>query len=163
MSRPWSSTHDAVGLLHGGKAMRNDKAGAVRAKVFERLLHEAFGAVVECGGRFIEQEQRRIFEQGACDREPLFFTTGKASAALTGDGVQAIRIARTNSAAFAASKCGPEVSFGGIVFREQEIFAQRGVEKETFLSDISELVAQPFFGNVLKRYTIDEDASPLGS
>ena len=53
---------DAVGLLDGGQAVRNDKAGAIGAKIFEGFLDQAFGGVVECGSGFVEEQQRGIFQ-----------------------------------------------------------------------------------------------------
>jgi hypothetical protein len=44
---------DVVRLLHGGKPVGDDKAGAVRAEVFERLLDEPLGAVVKRGGGLV--------------------------------------------------------------------------------------------------------------
>jgi hypothetical protein len=46
---------DPIGLAHGGEAVGDDEASAVGSEVFKRVLHEAFGAVVECGGCFVEQ------------------------------------------------------------------------------------------------------------
>ena len=46
---------DAIGLAHGREAVGDDEASAVGSEVFERVLDEAFGAVVERRGRFVEQ------------------------------------------------------------------------------------------------------------
>ena len=81
---------NAVGLLDRGESVCNDEAGAVRTKIFEGFLDEAFGVVVERGGGFIEQQQRWIFKQGAGDRQTLFFPAGETAAALAGNGVEAV-------------------------------------------------------------------------
>ena len=49
-----------VGVFDGGQAMRDDQCGAVRHEVFQGVLHQAFGFVVECGGGFVEDQQRRV-------------------------------------------------------------------------------------------------------
>ena len=139
---------DAVGLLDGGEAVGNDKAGAVGAKVFKRFLDESLGVVVERGGGLVEQQQRGIFQQGAGDGEPLFFAAGEAAAALAGDGVEAVGTGADEVGGVGGFEGGPDFLVGGVVFGEQEIFAQRGVEEEAFLGDVAELVAQPFLGNV---------------
>ena len=58
---------DAMSFLNGAETVRNHKTGAVRAELLERLLHQAFRAVIEGRGGFIEQQKRWVFEQGAGD------------------------------------------------------------------------------------------------
>ena len=106
---------DAVCLLHGGEAVCNDKAGAVRAQVFKRLLDKAFGGVVEGGGGFVEQQQRGIFQQRAGDGKALFLAAGKAAAALAGDGVEAVGAGANEAGGVSGFEGGPDFLVGGVL------------------------------------------------
>ena len=53
----------------------------VREKGVEGLLNEFFGFAVEGGGRFIEDEERRPFYEGACDGDALLLSARKPSPA----------------------------------------------------------------------------------
>ena len=66
---------DLVGTANGGQAVRDDEGGPALAKVVEALLDERLGLTVEAGGRLVEDEDARIGEQSACDRETLPLTT----------------------------------------------------------------------------------------
>src|SRR5581483_455892 len=73
---------NAVAGLHGGKSMRYDDAGAVQHQPFERLLHQRFAFRIERGCCFIEQQQRRPPQDGACDRDALTLAAGKRDTTL---------------------------------------------------------------------------------
>ena len=52
-------------------ADRNDgRAGKLRA---QHLVERGFGGLVERGGRFVEEQEIRLLQDGARDREPLLF------------------------------------------------------------------------------------------
>src|SRR5690606_21903438 len=45
-----------VGVLDGGQAMGDDQRGAVRHQVRQRVLHQAFGFVVQRGGGLVQDQ-----------------------------------------------------------------------------------------------------------
>ena len=92
----------------------------------------------------------------------MFFAARKSSTAFAGDGVESERIGSHEARGIGCFEGGPEFIVAGIVFREQEVFAHGGVEEEAFLRHIAELIAQPFLGNFLQRYAVDEDAAAAG-
>jgi hypothetical protein len=67
--------------LDGGKAVRNDDAGAARDEVIERVLDEALAFGVEAGGGLVEDEDGGVLDDGAGDGEALALAAGKACAA----------------------------------------------------------------------------------
>ena len=79
--------HDAVGLLHRGQAVRDDQRGAVLHGRFERRLHHALALRVQRAGGFVEQQQRRVLEHGARDRDALALPAREPHAALAQEGV----------------------------------------------------------------------------
>ena len=67
---------DAVAFEHRGKAMRDHDCRASLHQPVERRLHQRLALGIECGRRFIEQQQRRIAEDGARDRDALALPAG---------------------------------------------------------------------------------------
>jgi len=63
--------HDAIGVLDGGQAMGDDEGGAALAQGVERLLDLAFRLGVKRRGRFVQNQDRRILQQGAGDGDAL--------------------------------------------------------------------------------------------
>ena len=71
---------DPVGFAHGGEAVGDDDGGAALAEFIERFLHACFGIGVQRAGGFVEQEDRRVFEDGAGDGDALALTARKVRA-----------------------------------------------------------------------------------
>ena len=119
-------------------------------------------SVVERGGGLVEQQERRVLQQRAGDREALFLAAGETDAALAGDGVESFRHLADEVRGVGGFEGGPEFVVGGVVFREQEVFAQGGVEEEAFLGDVADVVAQPFLGERSERMAVEQDAALVG-
>src|SRR6266480_2247067 len=79
---PFRQHDDEVGVLHGRKTMRDDEHGAVRHQAVDRLLHQPLRFGVERAGRFVENQDRGIAQQRACDRNPLALAAAQPCAPL---------------------------------------------------------------------------------
>ena len=108
--------HDdnAVGALHGRQAVRDDDGGAADHGRFQRLLHQAFGFGVQRTGCLVEQQQRRVFQQRAGDRDALALAAGQAHATLAEERFVAVRQAL-------------DEFVGGRHFRRRDHFLVRGI------------------------------------
>jgi len=62
---------DAVSAADRGETMGDDDRRAVVHQPLERLLDQLLRFGVERGGRFVEQQQRRVAQHRAGDRQPL--------------------------------------------------------------------------------------------
>src|SRR6266480_3033496 len=62
---------DEIGVLHRRQAVRDHEHGAMRHEVLDRLLHQPLGLGIQGAGRFVENENRRIAQQRARDRDAL--------------------------------------------------------------------------------------------
>ena len=67
--------HDLVGVADGAKAVRDHDRGAVLHHLVDRILHEAFAFRVERGSGFVQNKDRRVFDQRPCNGKPLPFGT----------------------------------------------------------------------------------------
>ena len=81
---------DAVGALHGRQAVGDDERRAVAHRRLERRLHHALALGVERAGRLVEQQQRRVLQHRARDRDALALAARQAHAALAEEGLVAL-------------------------------------------------------------------------
>ena len=80
---------DLVRVADGGQAVRDGERRSSLHQLFERLLHEVFGLVVQRAGRFVEDQDRRIFQKHPRDGDALLLSAGEADAALADVGIVA--------------------------------------------------------------------------
>jgi hypothetical protein len=81
---------DAIGMDHGRQAVRDDDRGAAALDRFQRRLDIGLGAAVERAGRLVEDQDRRVLDQGARDRDALLLAARELQAALADAGVEAV-------------------------------------------------------------------------
>jgi hypothetical protein len=82
---------DRIGMHDGVQAVGDDDGGAALAQMLDRLLHLLFGFRIQRCGCFIEQDDRRVLDQRAGDRDALPLAAGKLRAMLADRGVVAER------------------------------------------------------------------------
>ena len=70
-----------VGLHDRGEAMGDDQAGPPLGGKIELCLNRLLGLGVERRSGLVEDENGRVLEQGARDRDTLLFTAGQLEAA----------------------------------------------------------------------------------
>lgn len=78
---------DAVGLLHGGDALRDDNLRRVRDLVVERLADHLVGLRVDRARGIVEDQDLRLLEQRAGDAQTLALAARHIRAALLDVGV----------------------------------------------------------------------------
>ena len=82
--------HDqAVHLRDGGEPVRDGDHGLARHQRAERRLDRGLDFAVERGGRLVEHQDRRVFEDHARDGDALALAAGQFDAALADMGVVA--------------------------------------------------------------------------
>ena len=80
--RPASRTRMRSACSTVDKPMRDDERRAVVHQLLQRILDEALGLGVERGGRFVEDQDRRILQQRARDRDALPLSAREQHAAI---------------------------------------------------------------------------------
>ena len=83
--------NDEVGVAHRRQAMRDHDGGAVGLQQVEGAANGLLVDRVEMRGRLVEDQDRRILEEGARDRDALALAAAEAGAALADRRVEAIR------------------------------------------------------------------------
>ena len=89
--RPAIHHQDAVAGQHGREAVRDDERGAPLHQALERGLHQRLALGVERGGGLVEQQQRRVAQDRARDRDALALAARQRHAALADRRVVALR------------------------------------------------------------------------
>jgi hypothetical protein len=80
---------DAAGIADGGQPMRDDEGGTPLHHLVERRVHLHLGHGIERACGFVKNEDRRIFQKRARDREPLTLSARQIPAALSDYGIKA--------------------------------------------------------------------------
>ena len=70
--------HDALELLDGGEAMGDHHGGAAHHQIGQALLHQQFILGIQRAGGFVQQQQRRIAQDGAGDGQALALAARQA-------------------------------------------------------------------------------------
>ena len=69
-------------MLHRGQAVGDDQRRAVPGELRQRLLHQPLRFGIERARRLVEQQDRRVLEDGARQRQPLALAAGEPQAAV---------------------------------------------------------------------------------
>ena len=82
---------NAIGVHDGGEPVGDDERRAPLAQFGDCLLDVALGFRIERRGRLVEQDDRRVLDQRAGDRDALALAAGKLQAVLADRRVVARR------------------------------------------------------------------------
>ena len=82
---------DAVELAHRRQAVGDDDGRAAAHQRVHGVLDQGLRLAVETRGRLIEDQDRRIGQEGARDRDPLALAAGELHAALADQRGVALR------------------------------------------------------------------------
>ena len=82
---------DPVHVPHRRQAVRHDDGGTTLQEVGDRILDQVFRDGVEARGGFVENQDRRIGEDGAGDRHALPLAAGEFDATLPDQRVVSCR------------------------------------------------------------------------
>ncbi len=153
--------HDAVGVADGGQPMRDDQGGSPACQFRQGTLDGVLGFGIEGRGGFVQDQDRRVFEEHARNRQALFLTTRQFHPALADHGIQTVR-QRSDGAVELGAPCGlQDLGFRRIKPAIENILAQGAAEQEHVLLHDADLAAQRFQGHRADIHPIDGDAAGL--
>ena len=141
--------------------MGDHQRGAAAHQLGQRRLHQLLGLGVEGTGGLVQQQDRRVAQDRACDRDALALPAGQPRAALTEESVVPGRqlaqklIGRSRSCRrFYLSIVSPGTPVA-------DILARAGAEQHRVLRYEGDLPAQFFRIQTLDIVTIDRDPATL--
>ena len=154
---------DTVGVLHGGQAVRDDQRGATAHQAFQRGLNLTLGLVVQGRGGLVQDQDGRVLDQGARDRQALALAAGQARGVLAHLGLQAVGQALDE---FQQVGGGERVADLLLARLAQRAVADVGgdgvVEQHHVLADQRQMRAQAAQRQVVDGHVVDQDGSGLG-
>ena len=77
-------------MADGGEPVRDDDRGASVRKATEGILNRSLGECIESACRLVKNQDRRIFEEHAGNRNSLSLSTGKAHTSLAYRHIKAV-------------------------------------------------------------------------
>ena len=124
---------DAVAGQHGREPVRDHERGAMAHQLFQRGLHQRLAFGIERRGRFVQQQQRRIAQDRARDRDALALAAGQRHAALAERRVEAARQAADEFGGMRKLGGALDLGIGGIGPAEADVVARAGREHHRVL------------------------------
>ena len=141
--RPCSNTRMRVALRTVDEPVRDHEGGAVLHHLVERGLHLGLGGGVERAGRLVEDQDRRVLQQRARDRQPLALAAGQQAAALADRSPSrpsGLRSMKSSACArSAASRISSSVASG---LPTRRFSRDRAVEQQHLLEHHADVAAQ---------------------
>lgn len=154
-------TEDLVGLGDGRETVSDDEGGAALCELLERGLDMLFGARVERGSGFVEENDFRVLEDGACNCDALFFTTREPESALADFSFICVGEAH-DFVVDAGGAAGIEDHFvGGVRVGVFQIVHDRFVKEDSVLRDDANVLAERVDSDVTHVLAVDLDGALL--
>ncbi len=94
-----------------------------------RLLHQPLVLGVERAGRLVEQQDRRVADQGAGDHQPLALTPGEGAGPLADRGLEALRQSREEVGGLSGGGGGLQRLGVGLGVAEADVVGSRAGEQ----------------------------------
>src|SRR5262249_36590229 len=123
----------------GREAVRNDERRAAAAQRPQAVLNERLALAVEARGRFVEQQDARVRENRARDRDALALAARQPHAALTDDGVVLLLEAVDELVGVRDSTDALDVGLRRVRCAVRDVLADRAVEQEVVLQHDAEM------------------------
>ena len=100
------------------------------------------GFGIERGGGFVEQDQRRVLEQRARDRDALALAAGELQPVFPDRRVVSVRERHDEIVRVSGPRGGDDLGLGRTRSPERNVLAHRAAKQENVLPDIGDLAAQ---------------------
>ena len=147
-------------LLDRFQMMRDHDGGSAFHQSVERLEHQLFGRRVEPRGRFIEDQDRRVADDGAGDGDALALAAGERHAALADHRVVAFRHPLDEFVRVGEPGRADDLIAGGFGFAVGDVLPDRRVEENRLLQDETDLLAQRSQSELAHVLSVDHDPRP---
>ena len=133
---------NAVGVLDGGHALRDDDLRGLRDEIAEALTDQGVGLRVDRGGGVVEDQHLRLLQHRAGDAETLLLTTGDVGTALGDEGVVLVREGLNELVRLGELTGRDELLVGRLRVTPAEVLRDGAGEENILLKHDSHLVTQ---------------------
>ena len=108
----------------------------------QRHLNLFFRLGIERRSGFVEQENRRIFQNRACNGQSLLLPAGKKHSLVADEGVVFFRLRQNELVRVSHLRGAINIISGGIEAAKKNVIIDGVVEQKRFLCDQADLLAQ---------------------
>src|SRR5690606_35572178 len=151
-----------VGVGDGRQAVGNDEGRASATKRIESALDLAFRLRVERAGRLVEDQNRRLLQDGPRDRNALALAAGQGSAPLAGESVVAVRFAHDETMGLCEPRRLLDLGIRCSRPADADVLGDAAIEQARILEDDGHPPAQRLERDVADVVPIDQYAACLG-
>ena len=85
-----SQDQNQIRVPYGSEAVGDGKGSAALRQFLQGALHQLFALVIQGRGGFVQNQNRRVFQENPGDADPLLLPSGKLYAPLSHIGVIAV-------------------------------------------------------------------------
>ena len=143
---PAAHAEDVIGVFDCGKPVRDDDGGSAAAELFHGFLHLGLEFVIGGACCLVEEQERRILEEDPGEADALFLAARQPYAVFAAAGIQTVR-KRTDEIVDIGRFCRfDQLILGGFRLPEENVLADRRVEKERRLLNDSHVGAEQVLG-----------------
>ena len=122
--------------------MRNDDGRAALAQPLQRREHDLLGDGVERGRRLVENQNRRVLQNGACDVQALTLAAGEAAARFGNRRVVALRQPRHEVVRVRRARRLLDFGVGGVEPAVAQVVGDRAGKEHGILQHDADALAQ---------------------
>jgi hypothetical protein len=140
------------------EAVRDDERRPVAHRLPQPLADQRLRRGVDRRGRVVEDEDAGIYQERACNREPLALPAGERDAALADDGVVALRQVLDEPVRLRGAGGALDLGLRRPDEAEGDVVAHGGGEEERILGDDADLAPERAACDVAHVDAVDEDA-----
>ena len=116
---------------------------------------------IERGSRFVEEQDRRVFQQSPGDRQPLLLSAGEQAAFVANDRLVALRLRHDEIVRVGGLRRGVDFLLRRVEPSKLDVVEDGVVKQKRFLRDETDLLAQRFLRDGPQIVPIDADCSRL--
>ncbi len=124
--------------------MRDDQTRAARHQFLQRSLHQFFGLRIEGRSRFVEDQNRRIFQKSAGDCQPLPLAAAEFRASVADVGFEFLRQIFDELEGVCGFGCRSNLLKTDIFRAKTDVFEDRVIKKNGLLSHDAHQRAEAF-------------------
>jgi len=153
---------DQVGVKNRREPVRDANCGAAFHQFIKRGLHRAFGFGVERAGGLVQNQNRRVLQNGAGDGQALALAAGKGNPFFADDGVEAVGLLHDEFVGEGVFGGGDDFLARRAQPAQLDVPADGVVEQNIFLRDDGDLIAQIARGYFAQIHAADFDGALRG-
>ena len=146
-------------MNHRLQAVGDHDQGTPRRQARERLLDSGFVFRIGESRRLVENQDRRIFQEGASDGQALPLAARQAVAALSQDGLVTARFAFDEVMSLCRLGGGDNLRMRRVRSTEREVLGDGAAEQENLLKNSGDLAVQRRLIHIAQIHATDPHAA----